>query len=269
MLKKIRAKISHSRADSDADEAGSTHTTPSNNEGHAEEQTPLDVLQEVIDETEKKYTEYKKKQLTIRRRDGGEIKVREVAQKILASALNVQDVIKAIATFDPTGHASSTWAQVSLGLTMIKTNIERRDSILEASEYLADKLAYFTVIDSDRRHTKGAGNKQLEKALVKIYGAILEYAAEVRKTHSESLTGKSKKYSARLTKQVYNKYLTTGFAARIGNTLVPLTEQPLQKLRKVVDDKSTVAEKWAAVTNWSCEFMLMSCFHVTNLLIIY
>ncbi|KAJ5711910.1 hypothetical protein N7488_006066 [Penicillium malachiteum] len=130
MLKKIRAKISRSRADNDADEAGSTHTKPSNNEVNAgavagprdlwqvafdsldpkhkpwssqDKQTPLEVLQEVIDETEKKYTEYKKKKLTIRRRDGGEIKVREVAQKILASALNVQDVIKAIATFDPTG----------------------------------------------------------------------------------------------------------------------------------------------------------------------
>ncbi|KAJ5614647.1 hypothetical protein N7528_008301 [Penicillium herquei] len=268
MLKKIRAKISRSRADSGADEAGSAQTTPSNNEGNAstvagpkdlwqvafdgldpkhkpwlsqDKQIPLEVLQEVIDETEKKYTEYKKKQLTIRRRDGGEIKVREVAQKILASALNVQDVIKAIATFDPTGHGM-----------MIKTNIERRDSILEASEYLADKLAYFTVIDSDRRYTKGAGNQQLEKALVKIYGAILEYAAEVRKTYSESLTGKSKKYFARLLKQVYNdKCLTIGCAARIGSTLIPLTEQPLQKLRKAVDDKSTVTEKWAAVTNWS------------------
>ncbi|KAJ5725236.1 uncharacterized protein N7483_006593 [Penicillium malachiteum] len=70
---------------------------------------------------------------------------------------------------------------------MAKTNIERRDAIFEASEYLADKLAYFTIIDSDRRYTKGAGDKQLEDALVGIYRAVLEYVAEVRKTHSESV----------------------------------------------------------------------------------
>ncbi|KAJ5725235.1 uncharacterized protein N7483_006592 [Penicillium malachiteum] len=129
------ASLSRSRADGDADKAasGSAHTIPSKNEedpsNHAvagpkdlwqvafdgldskqklwlsqDRQTPLGAIQEVINETEKKYTEYKKKQLTICRRDGGEIQVRKFAQNILESALNVQEIVKAIATFDPTGH---------------------------------------------------------------------------------------------------------------------------------------------------------------------
>ncbi|KAJ6031839.1 hypothetical protein N7540_002571 [Penicillium herquei] len=71
-----------------------------------EKDTPLEVIQDVIDETEKKYKEYKKKQLTIRRRDGGEVKIREVAQNILASALNAQEIITAVVAFDPTGHGA-------------------------------------------------------------------------------------------------------------------------------------------------------------------
>ncbi|EHA23999.1 hypothetical protein ASPNIDRAFT_53269 [Aspergillus niger ATCC 1015] len=190
-----------------------------------EEHSPTKVIQEVISETETKYTEYKKKELIIRKHNGGEIKVREIAQNILAAALNVQQIITAIVSFDPSGHASSAWTIVSLGLTMVQRDIARRDAILEASEFLAEQLAYFSFLDSDRRYTNGAGDKQLDSALVGVYTAILEYTAEVKKIHHES-----------------------GFA-RIGSTLIPLTEQPLQKLRTVVENKITMAEKWATVTD--------------------
>ncbi|KAL3252711.1 hypothetical protein ABHI18_009940 [Aspergillus niger] len=193
-----------------------------------EEQSATKVIQNVISETEIKYTEYKKKELIIRKHDGGEIKVREIAQNILASALNAQQIITAIVGFDPSGHASSAWTIVSLGLTMVQRGIARRDAILEASEYLAEQLAFFSFLDSDRRYTNAAGDKQLESALVGVYTAILEYTAEVKKIHHES-----------------------GFA-RIGSTLIPLTEQPLQKLRAVVENKITMAEKWATVTDRTC-----------------
>ncbi|RDK39337.1 hypothetical protein M752DRAFT_338219 [Aspergillus phoenicis ATCC 13157] len=247
MLMKLRAKLCCAQADGDAEKAepaiphakrsingGDTSLTKRVSpevaiisSGHAAAspkdlwQSPTKVIQEVISETEIKYTEYKKKELIIRKHDGGEIKVREIAQNILASALNAQQIITAIVSFDPSGHASSAWTIVSLGLTMVQRGIARRDAILEASEYLAEQLAYFSFLDSDRRYTNGAGDKQLDSALVGVYTAILEYTAEVKKIHHES-----------------------GFA-RIGSTLIPLTEQPLQRLRTVVENKITMAEKWA------------------------
>ncbi|RAK94299.1 hypothetical protein BO79DRAFT_234082 [Aspergillus costaricaensis CBS 115574] len=270
MLTKLRAKLCCSQADGDADEAEPAiphakhsndggNTTPakrSNSEAastppdHAaaspkdlwqvafdnldpkqkhwlskEEKTPTEIIRDVIGETKSKYTEYKKKELTIRRHNGGEIKVREIAQNILASALNAQQIITAVASFDPSGHASSAWTIVSLGLTMVQRDIARRDVIIEASEYLAEQLAYFTVLDSDRRYTKASVDKQLDGALVGVYTAILEYTAEVRKKYHES-----------------------GFA-RIGSTLIPLTEQPLQKLRTAVENKIIVVDKWATITD--------------------
>ncbi|GKZ76927.1 hypothetical protein AnigIFM56816_009036 [Aspergillus niger] len=270
MLTKLRAKLCCAQADGDADKAEPAipHARRSINEGGAsltksispevatissghaaaspkdlwqvafdnldpkqkqwlskEEQSPTKVIQEVISETEIKYTEYKKKELIIRKHDGGEIKVREIAQNILAAALNAQQIITAIVSFDPSGYASSAWTIVSLGLTMVQRDIARRDAILEASEYLAEQLAYFSFLDSDRRYTNGAGDKQLDSALVGVYTAILEYTAGVKKIHHES-----------------------GFA-RIGSTLIPLTEQPLQKLRTVVEKNITMAEKWVTVTD--------------------
>lgn len=70
----------------------------------SKEKTPTEIIRDVIGETKSKYTEYKKKELTIRRHNGGEIKVREIAQNILASALNAQQIITAVASFDPSGH---------------------------------------------------------------------------------------------------------------------------------------------------------------------
>ncbi|GKZ34987.1 hypothetical protein AbraIFM66950_005426 [Aspergillus brasiliensis] len=270
MLTKLRAKLCCSQADVDADKAEPviSHAKHSNNGGNTtptkkigseiahiprdhpaappkdlwqvafdrlgpeqkhllseEKQSPTKTIQEVISQTESKYAEYKKKELIIRKSDGGEIKLREIAQNILASALSAQQTINAIVSFDPSGHASSAWAIVSLGLTMVQRHIARRDAILEASEYLAKQLAYVACLDTHCRYTNAAEDKQLDNALVEVYTTILEYTAEVRKTHRES-----------------------GFA-RIGSTLIPLTEQPLQKLQTAVEARILMAERWATVTD--------------------
>ncbi|KAE8152368.1 hypothetical protein BDV25DRAFT_137941 [Aspergillus avenaceus] len=187
----------------------------------------VDAMERVIHETKGKYADYQNKRLTIRRRDGNEIKFRDVAQNILVAALQVQEVVKTVVGFDRSGYASAAWAVVSLGLTMVQNDIERRDSIFEAAEYLANKLAYFSIVDKECRYEALSSNQQLEDALVAVYIAILEYSAEIRRKHDESI------------------------AARIWNTLIPLTQQPFQRLREVVDSKSTMVLELAGLTDRS------------------
>lgn len=45
-------------------------------------------------------------------------KIKEPTQKIIKAALSFKDLIQAAVAFDPTGHATSVWAIVSLGLTV-------------------------------------------------------------------------------------------------------------------------------------------------------
>lgn len=45
-------------------------------------------------------------------------RIKEPAQKIIKSILGFQDLIQAAVAFDPTGHATSVWAVVSVGLTV-------------------------------------------------------------------------------------------------------------------------------------------------------
>ena len=48
--------------------------------------------------------------------DQGKSSIKEPAQKIIKAVLSFQDLIQAAVAFDPTGHATSAWAVVSLGL---------------------------------------------------------------------------------------------------------------------------------------------------------
>lgn len=79
----------------------------------------LEMVDDVVRLTEKQYEEYRKGGLKIKRGSGEEeINLRDIAQRILDAALSFKDIVKSIVAFDPTGHASSAWAIVSLGLTV-------------------------------------------------------------------------------------------------------------------------------------------------------
>lgn len=79
----------------------------------------LEKLDEVIQLTKQQYQDYQNGGLTITRgSDKEDINIRDTAHRILDATLSFKDIISAIATFDPTSHASSAWAIVSLGLTV-------------------------------------------------------------------------------------------------------------------------------------------------------
>ncbi|KAL4890468.1 hypothetical protein BDV59DRAFT_94919 [Aspergillus ambiguus] len=168
-----------------------------------------DAILQVIAETEQKYKEYQEGGLKIRHRDGRVFNLRDSTLNILESVSKARDLVKSATSFDPTGYASKAWGVVSIGLMMVTNDIERRDAAFEAAEFLAGELAFFSLIDGDR--FKGAkANQELEDGLVTAYRAILQYTVEVRKKYHENA------------------------AARVFNSLVSLTEQPLEKLKSAV-----------------------------------
>jgi hypothetical protein len=83
-------------------------TTPSDPENPP--QTTL-LISEVIHLTEKQYENFQQ------RADG---RLRDSSHKVINAALSFKDIIGAVAASDPTHHAASAWAIVSLGLTVCK-----------------------------------------------------------------------------------------------------------------------------------------------------
>ncbi|CAG8212742.1 unnamed protein product [Penicillium salamii] len=166
----------------------------------------LDATNEVISTTRESYTNWKKSGLKFHRANGDEVKIRDLAERILGAAMQFQNMIKAGAACDPTGYATNS--------------IERRNAIFEAPEYLADTLAYHTWIEESH----AGQNDNLDHTLVRVYKAILEYTAEVKKAEKENVV------------------------RRAFESFTPIAEQQLQKLKQAVQEESSTVEKWANAT---------------------
>ncbi|GLA95787.1 hypothetical protein AtubIFM61612_008635 [Aspergillus tubingensis] len=155
-----------------------------------------DAIEGVIKSTEEKYREYQEGGLKIRKRDGGHINVRDSAKNIILHALQAQDLVTKLVSFDPTGHA----------------------------EYLAGILSYYAIVDNHYRERKVESDRELEDALIEVYIAVLQYAAEVKKAEQESN------------------------AARILKSVTALVQQPFKELKGTVEKKEQAVQKWANVT---------------------
>ncbi|GMG17252.1 unnamed protein product [Aspergillus oryzae] len=164
-----------------------------------------DLIGQVILLTKEQYEEYQ------RNADG---KSRKYSRNIIDAALSTKDIIGAVATFDPTQHAASAWAIVSLGLTMTKNYRDQRDALFESSDYLADVLAQCAFVEQNFYREGRSGNQQdLGNILIRLYRAILYYIAEVQQTQSAS---KGKK---------------------LRDCVSAITEHPLTELKALVEEE--------------------------------
>lgn len=80
------------------------------------------LVNEVIEKTKEQYEEYLRGGIKIKNSTGEDIDLRKVSRNIIDAALSFKEIISAVVSFDPTGHAASAWAVVSLGLTVSHVN---------------------------------------------------------------------------------------------------------------------------------------------------
>ncbi|KAE8132448.1 hypothetical protein BDV38DRAFT_275127 [Aspergillus pseudotamarii] len=154
--------------------------------------------------------------------------IRTCSRNILNAALSFKDIIGAAATFDPTQHAASAWAIVSLGLTMTKNHCDQRDALFESSDYLADVLTQCAFIELKfYREGKSSNPEDLESPLVRLYIAILHYTALVQKARSASKTKK------------------------LLDCITAITEHPLTELKTLVEKERDSLHKWIEL----CEYL--------------
>ncbi|KAE8334733.1 hypothetical protein BDV24DRAFT_172015 [Aspergillus arachidicola] len=169
---------------------------------HQEDQ-PRDLIEEVIRLTTEQYEQYQQEATG---------KLRTSSRKIINAALSFKDIIGAVATFDPTQHAASAWAIVSLGLTMTKNHQDLRDALFDSSEYLADVLVQCAFIEKKFYLDGSSKTKEdLGNALIKLYKAILHYTARVQMTQNASM------------------------GRKMLNSVTAITEHPLTELKSSVE----------------------------------
>jgi hypothetical protein len=102
-------KTAYDQLDDEKKKILSTSQTRTNWNNEGKQSQTEDLINKVIQETEEQYEKYQKETHK---------EFRESAKKIIDAALSFKNIISAVAAFDPTQHAASAWAIVSLGLTV-------------------------------------------------------------------------------------------------------------------------------------------------------
>jgi hypothetical protein len=87
------------------------------NDGKNRSQT-VAIIDGVIQITEEQYKQYQQGGLKIQRSTGEDIDLRKLSRKIINAALSFKDIVNTVVSFDPTHHAASAWAVISLGLSV-------------------------------------------------------------------------------------------------------------------------------------------------------
>ncbi|PLB50053.1 hypothetical protein P170DRAFT_380384, partial [Aspergillus steynii IBT 23096] len=91
----------------------------------------------------------------------------------------MQSVVGGIVAVDPTGHAASAWAIVSLGLKMTQNDRMLQEKLFEASEFLTDVLARYTLVEKSLQKSHEDTSKLLNQSVIQLYASIMRYALEM------------------------------------------------------------------------------------------
>ncbi|KAL3469229.1 hypothetical protein BJX99DRAFT_268450 [Aspergillus californicus] len=176
----------------------------------------LASISEVIRLTEEQYEQSKEDK-----------RIRESSHRIINAALSFKDIISAVAASDPTRHAASAWAIVSLGLTIAQNRYDLQSALFESSEYLADVLTQCAYIE-DKIYLNSSRDIKIDlgNALVRLYGAILHYTAQIRIAQDPSL------------------------GRQLLDCVTAITEHPLTELKASVEKERDNIAQWIGLVQY-------------------
>ena len=173
------------------------------------------VVDSVAEQTEQLYREHEGR--------GWEANFKKGFESVLKSVIKCRELIGACLASDPTGHAAAAWTIVSLGLQLAQNELDRRKTILKASELLAENLVLLAAIEASYRTRTVRDSENLEDVIVVVYIAILELSAEI----------------------VHQNNLSTG--ERVLNSFTALLENRLQELKDTLVDAQDKLSTWTSI----------------------
>ena len=129
------------------------------------------VVERVAKQTEEMYREHEER--------GWEANFKKGFESALKSIFKCKELISKCVALDPTGHAAAAWTIVSLGLQLAQNEMDRRQTILEASGLLAENLELLVAIEASYCDQAVRNSGNLEDIIVVVYVAILDLSAEI------------------------------------------------------------------------------------------
>ena len=173
------------------------------------------IVDSVAKQTEQLYREHEGR--------GWEANFKKGFESVLKPVIKCRELIGACLASDPTGHAAAAWTIVSLGLQLAQNELDRRKTILKASELLAENLVLLAAIEANYRTRIVRDSENLEDVIVVVYITILELSAEI----------------------VHQNNLSTG--ERVLNSFTALLESRLQELKDTLVDAQDKLSTWTSI----------------------
>ncbi|OQD71649.1 hypothetical protein PENPOL_c001G07560 [Penicillium polonicum] len=142
----------------------------------------------ILGDIEAQVHEAKKKQWRFRKRNGEEVTVREVFEKIATWVTKFKEIGDIASGVDPL-HVGLPWAAVRFFLQMAVNDVERYSAMIEGVEVVSGIIARYAEVEKAQLIGRSNLKTQLENRLVKLYTSVLGYLAEAKKYYASS-TGK-------------------------------------------------------------------------------
>ncbi|KAL8792738.1 MAG: hypothetical protein Q9195_004625 [Heterodermia aff. obscurata] len=150
--------------------------------------SPREVLQKVHEATENtKEACVKKGWRVYRKKNGDEVKLRHVLEKLskwVEMAIKVTDVG---VSFDQSGHSALPWGIVKFIVTVLgKSNIDVFSDVVEGVESVSSLITRYTVVENLYLHGSNEAAIRLRQSITEFYATILTYLGRIKKFFSGS-----------------------------------------------------------------------------------
>lgn len=141
----------------------------------------LDVLKQVQETTESKKQDCVSKGWEVyRNKQGEEVKLRHVLEKVSVWVKGIINIVDVGVFFDQSGHAALPWGIVKYLTTIGISDIDVFSSLVEGIESSASLVARYVIVEKLYLHYECEAAPGLQEAIGNLYANILTYLARVK-----------------------------------------------------------------------------------------
>jgi hypothetical protein len=129
---------------------------------------------------------------------------------------------------------------------MVQNDQDGLSAIFEASEFLANLLARYANIEANYRKWPCTDSDQLERSIVDVYVAILQYSAAVKAAHQRSA----------LSMGIFHNVIGNSayfLLERVKESFLSLAGQPLQTLQDEIRRADNEVDQWKDLIENECK----------------
>ncbi|KAJ3546613.1 hypothetical protein NM208_g1914 [Fusarium decemcellulare] len=149
------------------------------------DKSEANVLEDLLILVEKRRKALDDRSWSFKRKSGEKVMVRDILAKVTKWANHFKAVGDVASSFDPQ-HAALPWAGVRFLLHVATSDLNTYSQLLEATATIAESICRNALVEALLKDLDSQNEKELRKALVKLYASILSYLTKAGAYYSES-----------------------------------------------------------------------------------